>query len=93
MSQKILHSKYFAVKTLSTGGSREYEAERKIKHGPVMLTDIVSTAGGFKNISGKGGGVEYFILNFYLPRGQVKSNVQSIGNIINFRIYRRYLLL
>ena len=27
------------------------------------------------------------ILNFYLPRGYVKSNVQSIGYIISFRIY------
>ena len=36
---------------------------------------------------GKGGGVEYLILNFYSPRGHVQWNVQSIGDIISFSIY------
>ena len=54
------------------------------RHNPVIL----SAAGVFKKITGKGGGVEYLILNFYLPKGHVKSNVQSIGDIISFRIYR-----
>ena len=51
---------------------------------------IVVTAGGFKKIAGKGGGVEYLILHFYFPRGHVKWNVQSIGDIISFRIYDTY---
>ena len=51
---------------------------------------IFSTARGFKKIAGKGDGVEYLILNFYLPRGHVKSNVQMIGDIISFRIYYTY---
>ena len=38
----------------------------------------------------KRGGVEYLILNFYLPRGHVKSNIQSIGDIISFRINDTY---
>ena len=49
---------------------------------------ILSTAGGLKKIAGKGGGVEYFIHNFYWPMGHVKSNVQSIRDIISFRIKR-----
>ena len=53
-------------------------------------TYILSTAGGFKKFAGTGGGVEYVILNFYLLRGHVKSNVQSIGDIISFRIYDTY---
>ena len=51
-----------------------------------MKIDILSTAGGFKKIAGKGGGVEYLILYFYLPRGHVKLNVQTTGDIISFRI-------
>ena len=47
-------------------------------------------AGGFKKIAGKWGGAEYLILNFYLPMGHVKLNVQSIGDIISFRIYDTY---
>ena len=47
-------------------------------------------AGGFKEIAGKGGGVVYVILNFYLPRRHVKSNVQLIGDIISLRIYDTY---
>ena len=50
---------------------------------------ILSTAGSFKKIPGKGG-VEYLILNFYLPRGHVQSNVQSTEGIISFRIYNIY---
>ena len=53
-------------------------------------TYILSTAGGFMKFAGKGGGAEYLILNFYLLRGHVKSNVQSIGDIISFRIYDTY---
>ena len=45
---------------------------------------------GFEKIAGKGGGVEYLILNFYSPRGYVQWNVQSIGDIISFRIYNSY---
>ena len=37
-----------------------------------------------RNSLDKGGGAEYLILNFYLFEGNVKSNVQSIGNIISF---------
>ena len=33
-----------------------------------------------------GGGVEYLILNFSLPTGHVKLNIQSVGDIISFRI-------
>ena len=51
---------------------------------------ILSTAGGFKKIAGKGGGFEYLILIFYMPKGPLKSNIQSIGNIISFRIYDTY---
>ena len=40
---------------------------------------ILSTAGGFMKIAGKGGGVEYLILNFYLSSGYVKSNVNRYG--------------
>ena len=55
-----------------------------------MQSYILSTAGGFKKIAGKGAGVEYLILNFYLPRELVKSNVQSIVDIISFRIFDTY---
>ena len=41
-------------------------------------------------MAGKGGGVEYLILNFYLPMGNAKSNIQLIGDIISFRIYDTY---
>ena len=34
--------------------------------------------------------VEYLILNFYSTRGHVQWNVQSIGDIISFRIYDPY---
>ena len=51
---------------------------------------ILSAAGGFKKIAGKGDGVEYLILNIYLPWGHVKSNVQSMGNMISFRMYDTY---
>ena len=51
---------------------------------------ILSTAGAFEKIAGKGGGVEYLILNFYSPRGHVQWNVQSKGDIISFRIYDSY---
>ena len=43
----------------------------------VSTVHILSTARGFKKIAGKGGGAEYLILNLYLPRGYVKSNIQS----------------
>ena len=55
-----------------------------------MTFDILSTARGFQKIAGKVGGVEYLILNFYTPRGHVQWNVQSIGDIISFRIYDSY---
>ena len=56
-----------------------------------QLPYILSTARGFEEIAGKGGGVEYLILNFYSPRGHVQWNVQSIGDIISFnRIYDSY---
>ena len=43
---------------------------------------ILLTARGFKKIAGKRGGIEYLIINLDLPRGCVKSNVQSIRDII-----------
>ena len=55
-----------------------------------MTFDILSTARGFQKIAGKVGGVEYLILNFYTPKGHVQWNVQSIGDIISFRIYDSY---
>ena len=39
---------------------------------------------------GGGGGVEYLILNFHSSRVHVQWNVQSIGDIISFRIYDSY---
>ena len=55
-----------------------------------LSLDNLSTAGGFKKIAGKGGWVEYLILNSYLPRGHVKSNVQVKWDINSFRIYDTY---
>ena len=54
------------------------------------MPDILSTARRFEKIAGKGGGVEYLVLNFYSPRGHVQWNVQSIWDIISFRIYDSY---
>ena len=51
---------------------------------------ILLTARRFEKISGKGGGVEYLVLNLYSPRVHVKWNLQSIGDIIRFRIYVIY---
>ena len=48
---------------------------------------ILATAGGFKKIARKGGGGWIFYPKFYLHRGHVKSNVQSIADIISFRTY------
>ena len=48
---------------------------------------ILSTARRFEKTAGKGGGVEYLIVNLYSPRGHVQWNVQSIGDIISLRIY------
>ena len=45
---------------------------------------ILSMAGGFKKIAGKGHGVEYLILNFYLPRGHVRGQGQSRFSELNF---------
>ena len=56
-------------------------------------THILSTARRFEKIAGKWGGVEYLILNIYSPRGHVQWNVQSIGDIISFRIYDFYFYL
>ena len=56
----------------------------------VIEFHILSTATGFKKIAGKRGGVYNLILNFYSPGGHVQWNVQSIGDIVNFRIYDTY---
>ena len=45
---------------------------------------------GFQENRWKRGWVEYLILIFYLPREHFKSNVQSIRDIISFRIYDTY---
>ena len=58
--------------------------------GLLYFLDILSTARRFQKIAGKGGGVEYLILNFYSPWGYVEWNVQSIRDIISFRIYDFY---
>ena len=51
---------------------------------------ILSTARRFEKIAGRGDGVEYLILNSYSYRVHVQWNVQSIGDIISFRIYDTY---
>ena len=51
---------------------------------------ILLTAGSFKKVTGKGGGVEYLILNFLFTWGHLKSNVWSKGDIICFWIYHTY---
>ena len=56
----------------------------------ILKFHILSTARRFEKIAGKGGGVEYLILNLYTPRGHVQWNVQSMGYIISFRIYDSY---
>ena len=61
----------------------KYE-EIRIVYNFSLLYHILSTAGGFKKIAG--GWVEYLIQKFYLSRGHVKSNVQSICDIISFSI-------
>ena len=55
--------------------------------------DILLTARRFEKIAWKGSGVEYLILNFYSPRGHVQWNVQSIGDIISFRIYMTLIFI
>ena len=55
--------------------------------GLLYFLDILSMARRFQKIAGKGGGVEYLILNFYSPWRYVEWNVPSIRDIISFRIY------
>ena len=91
MKRVFMHLQY--VSTKWPWQKLPYQVKKYIKvsnEAWITFSDMLSTAGGFEKIAGKRGGVEYLILNVYSPRGPVHWNVQSIGDIISFRIYDSY---